>query len=117
MYSEDPVGAILLDRIRALLAQRPDVDEAQFFERVGRPTPSWRSEFLSGKRSTNDLRLVIAMARFFKVPIGYLLDEGPSQPDAATVTLLGAWKSLKNQRDRDLVLSIAVKLGSDPGAP
>lgn len=112
----DDVGAAILSRVKELLAQRPDLDEAVFFKSVKRGTPSWRSEFLSGKRTTNDLRLVVSMARFFRVPVGYLLKEGTEPLDAATLTLLGAWKDLKTQRDRDAVMQLALTLGRDAGA-
>ena len=111
----DEVGLNLLGRVKELLAQRPDLDEKVFFRHVGRPTASWRSEFLAGKRTTNDLRLVISMARFFHVPVGYLLKEPGDQHDAATLTLVGAWKELKTTRDRDAVLQLALTLGGDGG--
>jgi hypothetical protein len=109
----DEVGRILLDKIVGLIAQRPDFDADHFFASLGLETPSWRSEFFSGKRTTNKLRVVIAMARYFKVPVGYLLDELPESPDAATITLLGAWKSLQDKRHRDVVLQTALLLSRE----
>jgi transcriptional regulator with XRE-family HTH domain len=76
----DPVGARLLQRIQGLLATRPDLkDRTIFGRRIGRPTPSWLSEFLNGKRTTNDLRLVLKIAKVFGVSVGYLL--GESEPE------------------------------------
>lgn len=111
MAGGDEVGERLLRRVQELLAQRSDLDPALFFKAIGRNTPSWRSEFLSGKRTTDSLRLVLAMARFFRVPVAYLVDETTDTADAATLTLLGAWKSLTSSRDRDAVLQLALTLG------
>lgn len=112
----DHLALVLRDRVAGLLAQRPDLDPAVFFKAIGRNS-SWRSEFMSGKRTTNNLRLVIAMARFFRVPVAYLLDDSVNDHDAATLTLLGAWKSLSTQTQRDAVLHLAVTLARAPKEP
>jgi transcriptional regulator with XRE-family HTH domain len=117
MRGRDQVGATLLQQIESLLEQRPEEDEQRLFHAIGRNTPSWRSEFLSGKRTTNDLRLVIAIARFFRVTVSYLLNEQPDSTDAATVTLLAAWRSLPSKRDRDAVLHLAIELAREPPTP
>lgn len=117
MVGVDDVGQRLLGRVLELLAQRPDLDPAVFFKAIGRATPSWRSEFLNGHRTTNNLRLVLAMAKFFRVPVSYLLDVRSESEDAATVTLLGAWRSLSRQTDREAVLQLALTLGSDRTKP
>jgi hypothetical protein len=113
MPGGDEVGERLRQRVSELLAQRRDLDPALFFKAIGRNTPSWRSEFLSGKRTTDSLRLVLTMARFFRVPVAYLVGEPADMPDAATLTLLGAWRALSRQTDRDAVLQLALTLGSD----
>lgn len=107
----ESLPSTLLQRVRELLAQRPDVDEDQFFRAIRRTTPSWKSEFLSGKRTTKDLTVVIDIARFFRVPVGYLIGEQTPQQDAATVTLLGAWHAL-DSADQQVVLQLAVQLAS-----
>jgi hypothetical protein len=109
----DEVGRILKARVEALIAQRPDFNEDHFYRTIKVPSPSWKSEFKAGKRTSNKLRQVIAIARYFKVPVGYLLNELPDQPDAATLTLLAAWKDLKSQRDRDAVLRLALILSRE----
>lgn len=117
MTGGDEIGERLLERVTGLLAQRSDLDPALFFKAIGRNTPSWRSEFLSGKRTTDSLRLVLAMARFFRVPVAYLVGDPTDTPDAATLTLLGAWRDLTRQTDRVAVLQLALTLGSDREGP
>lgn len=109
MRGKDPVGALLLAQIEQLLAQRPPEDRDRFFSSIGRQTASWRSEFLNGKRTTDSLRLVIAIAKFFRVSVGFLLNEQPENHDAATVTLLGVWKEL-SPAERSVVLNLANEL-------
>lgn len=106
----DAVGKTLLQRINELLKARPDVDRQAFGRAIGRRTPSWLSEFFSGKRTTNDLRLVLTMARFFRVPVGYLLSDVDDSHDAETLTLLGAWKELHRRQDRGAVLQLVLAL-------
>jgi transcriptional regulator with XRE-family HTH domain len=112
----DGIADVLLQRIRALLAARPDVSRRDFARAIGRPTPSWISEFFAGKRTTNDFRLVVRMARFFGVPVGYLLNEADREMDAATASLLGAWRDLR-EPNRNAVLQLALHLRSQQGGP
>jgi transcriptional regulator with XRE-family HTH domain len=107
----DPVGVRLLQRIQGLLATRPDLkDRAVFGRRIGRPTPSWLSEFLNGKRTTNDLRLVIKIAKVFGVNVGYLLGDGNNHDlDEGAATILATY-TMVNERDRGLLLSFAASL-------
>lgn len=106
----DPVGVRLLQRIQGLLATRPDLkDRAVFGHRIGRPTPSWLSEFLNGKRTTNDLRLVMKIAKVFGVSVGFLLGEVEKERDAGAATLLATYEMV-NERDRGLLLSFAASL-------
>lgn len=98
-------GERLLQRVNALLKTRPDIDKSDLFEAIGRPTPSWRSEFLAGKRTTNDLRLVQKIARFFGVTVGYLLGDADRALDPGAATLLATWREL-NPRDRALLLQV-----------
>lgn len=105
----DAVGNALLRKIEQLLEARPDLSRRDFGAAIGRPTPSWVSEFFSGKRTTDSLRLVIRMAKFFGVPVGFLLGEGPRDQDARTVSLMGAWRELDSEH-RDTVLQLALRL-------
>lgn len=104
----DAVGKGLLQRVNDLLAARPDLGRQDFGRAIKRGKP-WLSEFFSGKRTTNDLRLVYKMAKFFGVSPGYLLtgENGRGADDAQTVTLLGAWSELERD-DRDAVLQLAL---------
>lgn len=114
----DAIGQTILQRIKELLAHRPDISRADFLRAVGRPTPSWGSEFFSGQRTTNDLRLLVKMARYFGVTVGHLLNETERGRDAGASTLLAAWESMTDERDRQAILNLALMLkgrGDDPG--
>lgn len=105
----DATGTVLVQRIRELLAAR-QVSRPDFGRAVKRGH-SWISEFFSGNRTTNNLRLVIKIARFFGVSVGYLLGEAEAERDAETVTLLAAWRALQHSpRERKSVLQLAVSL-------
>jgi transcriptional regulator with XRE-family HTH domain len=106
----DHVSETVLKRVQGLLESRQDVKRVDLAVAIRRESPSWLSEFLAGKRQTNDLRLVIRMARFFGVPVGYLLNEVEPEHDGQTTALLAAWHRLTDQRDRDAVLGIALTL-------
>lgn len=107
--SVDAVGKALLQRVNDLLAARPDLERQDFGRAIRRGRP-WLSEFFSGKRTTNDLRLVYKMAKFFGVPAGYLFNaDSAPHDDAQTVTLLGAWRDLDGEH-RDTVLQLVLRL-------
>lgn len=102
-------GKILLQKIEELMAARPDVSKAEFGRAIHRGAP-WYSEFFSGKRTTDSLRLVIAMAKFFGVQVGFLVNEKTARrDDAQTVSLLGIWADLDREQ-RDALLHIALRL-------
>lgn len=103
-----PLLDTLRSRIKQLLATQ-QVEPEQFFKRMGWRTASWRSEFLAGKRTTNDLRKVIKASRFFKVPVGYLIGEKEIALDAETTSMLGAWEGME-PRCRRAVLRLALDL-------
>lgn len=105
----DAVGQTLLQRIRELLSSRADVTRAEFLAAIGRPTPSWGSEFFSAQRTTNNLRLVIKIARYFGVPIGYLLNENEPAKDAGAITLLDAWEHM-DEKGRKILLNMALMM-------
>lgn len=101
----DAVGKALRQRVLDLLTARPEMSRADFGRRIGRGH-SWVSEFYAGLRSTNDLRLLLRIGRAFGVSVGYLLGESESRLDPGAATLLATWEAL-NQRDRELLLSVA----------
>jgi transcriptional regulator with XRE-family HTH domain len=109
-YRVDAVGKGLLQRVNDLLAARPDLGREDLGRAIRRGKP-WISEFFSGKRTTNDVRLVHKMAKFFGVPPGYLVngDSDRKEDDAKTVTMLGAWAELDADL-RDTVLQLALRL-------
>jgi len=110
----DSVGERLRQRVEALLQTRPDLqDRAVFGRLIRRPTPSWLSEFLHGKRTTNDLRLVIRMARVFGVSVGYLIGEQATAPDPAVATLIATYESL-DPAGRRLLLDMAAAFRRTP---
>lgn len=105
----DSVAQTLRKRVLELMEARPDVTRAKLRAATQRGH-SWVSEFLSGARTTNDLRLVIRIARFFGVTVGYLLnEEGWRHEDAQSVTMMGVWEELDKERREDL-LHIALRL-------
>lgn len=112
----DAIGERLLQRVNALLKTRPDISKADFFRAIGRPTPSWRSEFFAGTRTTNNLRLVMNIARFFGVSVGYVLGEAERALDPGAATLLATWNEA-DERDRELLLKVAGTLRSRTNGP
>jgi hypothetical protein len=95
-------------RVMALMETRTELTASAFGKRIARGQ-SWVSEFKSGRRTTNDLRLVIAMARIFGVSVGYLIGETPTEPDAGAVTLLATYEAA-SPRDREVLLGTAATL-------
>lgn len=104
----DAVGKALLQRVSELLAARHDLTRAEFGKRIDRGH-SWMSEFLSGARTTDDLRLLIKMSRVFGVSVGYLLGETDRTIDAGAATLLSTWDSA-SPAARRLLLDLAASL-------
>lgn len=108
---KDQLAERLLARVVEALSARPDLDRREFARRIGRPTPSWISEFCAGKRTTNDLRLVLQMAQVLGVPASYLLGETQRSNDAEEITLVSAFRDLKRYPDlRAAVLELALRL-------
>lgn len=108
----DRLGLTLIARIEELGRTRAGFDRQDLGDAIGRGR-SWISEFYNRQRTTNDLRLVVAMARYFKVPVGFLLGEAQHADDALTVNLLGVWADLP-QNDRETLLQIALRLHQRP---
>jgi transcriptional regulator with XRE-family HTH domain len=107
------IHEILRQRVQELLDQHPDVDKRTLTHRIGRPAPSFLSMFLRGHRRLNDLEVVARIAKFFRVPIGYLLNELEPPHDAQTTLLLGAWQQISDAKDRKAVLAVAQSLAPD----
>ncbi len=104
------ISKVLNRRVVDLLEARPEVSRAEFGRAIGRTSPSWCSEFLNGKRTTDSLRLVLRMAKFFSVPIGYLLDQpGHKDQSPQTAALLHSWEGLDSEQ-RDVIARLAVSL-------
>jgi transcriptional regulator with XRE-family HTH domain len=114
----DAVGQMLLQRVSELLATRPEVTRADFGRRIGRGH-SWISEFLAGIRTTNDVRLLVRIARVLGVRVGYLLGEQERPLDPGAATVLATWDAL-SPSDRELFLSVTAtfrKRTADSSAP
>lgn len=108
-YGVDVSGKALLQRVNELLVARPDVSRDDLGRSIKRGK-SWISEFFNGKRTTNDLRLVLRMAKFFGVSPGFLINGEAMKPDdALTASLLGVWSDLEKD-ERDTVLHVALRL-------
>jgi hypothetical protein len=107
----DPVGARLLQRIQGLLATRPDLkDRTIFGRRIGRPTPSWLSEFLNGKRTT-ERSAPGAQDRqgVWRGALGISWESRSQSGTRPAATLLATYAAI-NERDRGLLLSFAASL-------
>lgn len=89
----------------ALLEQRPEVTHAQFGARIGRGY-SWVSAFLKGTRPATDIDLIVSIAKYFRVSVGYLLGETERHLDPGAATLLATWEQA-GARDRAMLLQIA----------
>jgi transcriptional regulator with XRE-family HTH domain len=96
-----------------LLNARPDVSDDSFGARIGRGG-SWVSAFRTGKRHANDIHLLIKIARYFHVSVGYLLGEVEQAPDPGAATLLATWTQLVDERDRQLLLQVVAPFRTAP---
>lgn len=111
----EPVEELIRGRVRELLAARPDVTQSAFGSAIGRGY-SWVSAFLAGTRHANEIHLLIRIARFFGVSVGYLLGEAQRGLDPGAVTLLATWDTL-TPRDRKLLLQVAATFRSPTEEP
>lgn len=100
-------------RVGELLAAQQDVTQGQFGAAIGR-TGSWVSAFLAGTRHANDVRLVVKIARYFGVSVGYLLNETDRARGAVASTLLAVVEQLA-PADQDVVLKLALSLRARGG--
>lgn len=111
----DPVGQTLLRRVTDLLKARQDLTPVEFGQRIKRGR-SWVSEFFAGKRTTDDLRLVIKMAHVFGVSVAYLLGEKDRTLDPGLATIVGGWDSL-SPKDRQMILAVVSVALSNASTP
>lgn len=109
----DPLSETIRSRTEALVGAH-DLSR-QAFGRVIRRGHAWISEFLTRQRGTNDLRLVVAVARHFKVSVDYLvgMDGDRRDADPGLLTIEALWPELKPS-ERDIVLQLARQLHQLP---
>lgn len=101
-------------RVGELLKSRADVRQAEFGAAIGRGY-SWVSSFLAGTRNANDILLLVRIARFFGVTVGYLIGESDKKLDPGAATLLATYAAIDG-RDRSLLLDFAASLRRSPTA-
>lgn len=114
----DHLGKKIHKRVTELMNTRPDLTRADLELRIHRGA-SWLSEFLRGKRTTNDLRLLISLCGVFGVTVDYMLGESDRRLDVGAMTLLATWRELQAP-DRELLLKLAASVRQrdpiEPGA-
>lgn len=103
----DPLSETIRQRFVALMeAHGLTRDEAGTAIERGR---SWMSEFCRGERGTDDLRLVLSMARLFKVPVGYILGLENKKVDPRVMAMVALFEDL-TPFSQDTVLQLAQRL-------
>lgn len=102
------VETTIRERVRGLFKSRADLSQREFADALG-VDPSWVSAFLAGRRPANDIHLLVKIARYFGVSVGYLLDETERGLDAGAMTLIATWEHL-DPADRSVVLTLALNL-------
>lgn len=93
------------ERVLELLAQRSEVTDVEFGNRIGRGY-SWVSAFRKGTRPATDIDLIVKIAKYLGVSVGYLLGETERTLDPGAATLLATYEQMTT-RDRQLFLQIA----------
>lgn len=120
--SDDVVREAVSDTIRArvrdLLRTRPELTQAEFGGAIGRGY-SWVSAFLKGTRDANDVTVVVRIARFFGVPVGFLLGEGKRGESALLVSVKAQCEELTDEGLEALALIAKTlpKKAKSPTAP
>lgn len=102
------VEKAIIGRVKGLFDSR-GINQREFADALG-VSPSWVSAFFAGRRPANDIHLLLKIARYFGVTVGYLLNETERGRDAGATTLLGAWTEMTDERDRQAVLNLALML-------
>jgi hypothetical protein len=114
----ETVPDIIRARAKALLDAHPDKPtQVEFGKAIGRGD-SWVSLFLKGERSA-DVTVVVKMAKFFGVPVGYLLGEGKRGESALLVSVKGMCDELTDAGLQTLaaVAKTLPKKATDPTPP
>jgi transcriptional regulator with XRE-family HTH domain len=103
-----PIHETIRERITALLAAHPDkLNQKQFAEAFGR-SEAWASHLLDGTRALNNVQLLVRIARFFRVPPSYLLDE-PAAADSLVSEISAVCAGLTKDQ-QEVVLRVARSL-------
>jgi transcriptional regulator with XRE-family HTH domain len=100
-----PVEQTIRERVIALLDARPEIKDADFGERIGRGY-SWVSAFRTGVRNANDVPLLMAIARFFGVTVGYLIGEKPAVSDPMLAEVVETWPTLPEKGKAAVVATV-----------
>jgi transcriptional regulator with XRE-family HTH domain len=101
------VEKAIVARVKALFETHA-ITQRELADAIG-TSPSWVSAFFANRRPANDIHLLLRIARYFGVSVGYLLNESERGRDAETATLLAAFDGLL-QPDRAVVLNVALSL-------
>ncbi len=112
--------AQIRQRVKAALdLRRGTLTLREFAERIGQPSPSWRSEILVHERKPwpDKITLLVRAARVLGVSPGYLLGEQGRHADVRLDALLELWAVLKSE-EREAVLVVVrgflIARGIDP---
>lgn len=97
----------IIDRVRGLFVSH-GITQREFADALG-VSPSWVSAFFSGRRPANDIHLLLKIARYFGVTVGYLLNETDRGRDAGASAVIGVWETL-DERGRRALLNLALTL-------
>lgn len=105
----------IASRVQELLDHRAlkQVD----FARILKIHASTVSLFLGQKRPAPDVHTLAKMAKFLGVTVGYLLHETDRDMDSATATLIDAFSRITAQRDRTVVLNMALTFADRTAEP
>lgn len=106
------VERLIVDRVRTLFESR-GLQQKEFAAGLG-VSASWVSAFFGYRRPANDIHLLCKIARYFRVTVGYLLNETERERDADLTTLISAWPAIPAAGRRGLVL-LALQLAGDTG--
>ncbi len=92
-------------RVRELLDKHADVKRSEFARAIGQD-PSFVTKFLDGKRDAKDILLLVRIARFFGVSVGYLIGETPRGQDALIEAIVSAAREI-SEVHQQIVLTVA----------
>lgn len=98
------IEATIRASVEELLRTHPDITDEAFGAAIGRGY-AWVRAFRTGVRHAMDVELLVAIADYFQVSVGYLLGEPGVKQDAALAEVLAAWPTL-TPRQRKLVATV-----------